>query len=603
MEIRFAETKRVSDGFIAALHPIEYTNIAADAITKSIDVYSFTNTDLELALVEPLKEILKEVTEFDITIYLDTTDSSGITVNQASYRLTETSLYGGTSTADPDLSTRLRHLASDLSMYQYELLDTFELARKSTTVTSAVHAASTSSTCVDGDLSDVGNIEALISEIQQRTKADIVKPKETLADYVCDSVLREELEEIRDFMEKEADFKAKGIVTPKGILLKGAPGTGKTYAARCVAGTVDCYFMVCTASSLQGQYIGSGAQNVKDLFRGAKALRDESKKGVIVFIDELDSFGDRAHRGGSSSGEEDRTFNQLLAELSGFEDSEGILVMGATNYPERLDDALMRSGRFSRQITIRKPESAERLHLVDYYFNKITMPIVGTDAGEISELTKGLTPADIKEIANESAILAMRHSKSDICIDDINEAVNKVITKNIRTPDGKLDTHLVAVHEAGHVLAEYLYNGNIAIKVTNYSYGDAGGFTQPSEYLEGLFTRERMWGEIASLLAGRAAEEVMCGIVTNGASNDLEKAEKLLNSYYATYHFENYKVDELKQIIQDKLNSIYAIVCADFTQDANKDRLEKIVKELDKNRVMYTKDLAPILITKGFTII
>lgn len=602
MQIKFAEVSRVADGYIATLAPVEYTTVASDAMTTEIDINSFTDTDVVNALVTPLRNILKVVDDFDIQIHLGDTDASGNFNVQAKLEVTKDGICGGSITSDPDVATKIRHLASDLSMYLFELCDEFAKASKSATPVSKLVAKASTCTTAGGTSPTDIDMDELISEIQKRTKADIVKPKETLADYVCDDTLKEELLEVKDFLEKESEYKSKGISTPKGILLKGVPGTGKTYAARCIAGDVDCYFMVCTASSLQGQYIGSGAQNVKDLFKGAKALREGSGKGVIVFIDELDSFGSRDTHNGGAGGEEDRTLNQLLAELSGFEDSDGILVMGATNYPDRIDDALMRAGRFSRQITIRKPEAAERLHLTEYYFSKIKVPLSGTDYSEISELTKGLTPADIKEIANESAILAIRYSKPDISIDFVNEAVNKVITKNIRTPDGKLDTHLVAAHEAGHVLAEYIYNGNIAIKVTNYSYGGAGGFTQPSDYLEGLFTRERMRNEIKTLVAGRAAEEIIFGSVTNGASNDFEKSKALLKEYYATYHFEPYRVEELKQIIQDALIAIYEEVLEDFKKPENTDTLVKITDELHTRRVLYTKDLAPLLIKGGFII-
>lgn len=611
MRIKFAETSRIGDGYIATFSPLEYTLTESDTFKKDINPFSYTDSDIQDAIIIPLYQIIDNTDETDIAILFSEVskepDGSECAVEKARLRIVASEHGCGMDletdpTIDNSLVDALRHIASDVSMYSYEIVDRVT-SKTSTPVTASVKKVSSSSTAdsVDSDLSK-DEIDKLIAEIQQRTKADVVKPKETLADYVCDSTLREELEEIRNFMEKEAEYKSKGVSIPKGILFKGVPGTGKTYAARCVAGTTDCYFLVCTASSLQGQYIGSGAENVRNLFKGAKVLHKMSKKGVIVFIDELDSFGSRDKRGGSSSGEEDRTLNQLLAELSGFEDSEGVMVMGATNYPDRIDDALMRAGRFSRQITIRKPEMAERLSLVEYYFKKISMPIVGKSYAEIANLMQGLTPADIKEIANESAILSIRHSLSNITIDNINEAVNKVITKNIRTPDGKLDTHLVAAHEAGHVVAEHMYNGNIAIKVTNYSYGGAGGFTQPSEYLEGLFTEKRMLNEVKVLLAGRAAERVVYGYETNGASNDLERAEAILRSYYTKYYFEPYDVSKLDQIIQDKLHDLCNAVYTDFTEPELFRQLTEITNQLDRHRVLYTEDLAPILITKGHII-
>ena len=440
------------------------------------------------------------------------------------------------------------------------------------------------------------DIDKLCEDISANTKAEIVKPKETLKDYICNDLLRQELEEIRDFFENSGTYKAANVDIPKGILFKGPWGTGKTYAARCIAGTVDCYFMTCTASALQGQYIGSGAENIRMIFKGAKLLAEKSGKGVILFIDELDSFGDRQNRSGGAGGEEDRTLNQLLAEMSGFTESENIMVLAATNFPERLDSALMRSGRFGRQITIDYPDDDERLAMVKYYFNKIKIPIEkDVTMDDISNLTKGLTPADIKEISNEAGILTIRQSKTVITLDNVNEAVNKVITKNIRHPDkDKAELDLVAAHECGHVVAEVYYNNTVPIKVTNYSYGNAGGFTQSAEVLSGILPKKRFLNEIKMLLGGRAAEEVICGYITNGASNDLEKAKSLLYSYYKTYNFEPYEVEKLDQIVLDKLEDIYTEVVCDFKIDKVNSTLRTLIAELATKRVLYSLEIATL---------
>jgi cell division protease FtsH len=441
-------------------------------------------------------------------------------------------------------------------------------------------------------LEDIDNVDELVDRISKTTKAEIVHPKETLDDYVCDETLKKELNEIVDFYENAKIYKENNISIPKGILFKGPWGTGKTYAARCIAGTVKCWFMTCTASSLQGMYIGSGAENIRNVFKGAKALAEASKKAVIVFIDELDSFGDRQNRGAGASGEEDRTLNQLLAEMSGFEDSTDILVLAATNFPERLDAALLRSGRFGRQITIGYPEDEERLHLVKYYFDKINIKIsTDTCYEEIAELMKGLTPADIKEIANESAILAIRNKHTDIELEDINEAVNKVITKNIRRPDkSKEELALITAHECGHALAEMLYYDTVPIKVTNYAYGDIGGFTQSASNLQnGLKTAENFEKEIKILLAGRVAEKVICDTITNGASNDLAKAKAIIKNYFETYNFEKYDVKELNQLIIDRIDVYYGDVLDLF--EKNKVLLQKLTDELADKRILYASDL------------
>lgn len=437
-------------------------------------------------------------------------------------------------------------------------------------------------------------LDAIVDDIKKRTKADIVKPKETLSDYVCDSTLREELEEIKNFFENESTYKSLGIKLPKGILFKGVPGTGKTYAARCIAGSVDCWFMSCTASALQGMYIGSGAENIRLVFKGAKALKDVSKKGVIVFIDEIDSFGSRESHNGGASGEEDRTLNQLLAEMSGFEDEEGIMILAATNYPERLDDALMRSGRFSRQITIERPDEAARRGLVEYYFNKIKLPLLDTDFDEICSLTTGFTPADIQEVSNEAGILAVRRIESTISLDAVNEAVNKVITKNIRRPDKAGMPELVAIHEIGHVVAEAIYLNSISLKVTNFSYGSAGGFTQPSKLMEGLITQAQLKGHVMSLLGGRVAEQ-MYGEITTGASDDLNRAKKQIKAYFERYHFEKYEVKELDQLIEDTLCEWTNELYVKFTEPDIKTIIHKLVHELKVKRVLYQSDIAAVV--------
>jgi ATP-dependent Zn protease len=439
--------------------------------------------------------------------------------------------------------------------------------------------------------STTDELDAVVEDIKKRTKADIVKPKETLADYVCESTLKEELEEIKNFFEKEATYKSLGIKLPKGILFKGVPGTGKTYAARCIAGDVDCWFMSCTASALQGMYVGSGAENIRLVFKGAKALKDISKKGVIVFIDEIDSFGNRESHGGNAGGEEDRTLNQLLAEMSGFEDEEGIMILAATNYPERLDDALMRSGRFSRQITIERPDEVARRELVEYYFNKIKLPLFDTDFDEICALTVGFTPADIQEVSNESGILAVRKAEPHITLDAVNEAINKVITKNIRRPDKKGMPEAVAIHEIGHVVAEAIYLNSISLKVTNFSYGSAGGFTQPAKIMEGLITQSELKGYVMSLLGGRVAES-MYGEVSTGASEDLDRVKRQLRAYFERYHFEKYEVKELDQIVEDKLHEWTNELYVKFTEPDIKTIIHNLVHQLKTKRTLYQSDIA-----------
>jgi cell division protease FtsH len=445
-----------------------------------------------------------------------------------------------------------------------------------------------SSKPVDETLSEE---DQFIEKIKDYTKTDIVKPTETIVDYIADDDLLDELKEIIDFQNNSDKYAKLGIEIPKGVLFKGPPGTGKTYAARCIAGSSNSYFMVTTASALQGQYIGSGAENIRKIFTGARELIKKSKKGVMIFIDELDSFGSRNSHTGSASGEEDRTLNQLLAELSGFNPTDKIMVLAATNFVERLDEALLRSGRLGRQITIDYPTDIQRKHLVEYYFRKFKLFDTGTDI--ISDLVDGLSPADIKAVSNEAAILAVRNSREEVKLDDINEAINKTITKNVKRKDIKKDKYLVSAHEMGHVLAEALYLRTCPLKVTNETYGDAGGFTQTTNHLSGITKQERYTAEVKVLMAGRAAEQVICGYITNGASNDLQRANRLMEAYFKAYHFEPYDVTKLDQLVQDKIHNLYTETVKDF--ESHKDLLKALTQELMTKSTIYRPLLSILL--------
>lgn len=579
--------------WVEAMCPVAYTTVQTSAHKVKLDHTIKDSSILESTIVRDIDTLYCQTgsIEWDVMCFKDDEVTA---IGKLSIGKDRVVSAINPADADKYEADFIRWVSHELSGYVPDILV------KSAAVgglAAAVHGSALKSSSKDAD-----DVSKLIEEITTKTKADISKPKETLDDYVCNETLREELEEIKDFFENESVYKDAGVETPKGILFKGVPGTGKTYAARCLAGSTECYFMSCTASALQGMYIGSGAENIRAIFKGAKQLREKTGKGVYLFIDELDSFGNREHRSGGAGGEEDRTLNQLLAEISGFSDVDGILVLGATNYPDRLDDALMRSGRFSRQITIDRPETEERESIVRYYLSKIKFPLDDATCEDIAQLTKGLTPADIKEILNEAAILTVRQKLSNITLNNINEAVNKVITKNIRTPDGKLDARLVAAHESGHVLAEVLYANSTPIKVTNYSYGNAGGFTQTGNQLEGIVSKERHIAEIKMLLGGRAAESVMYGYVTNGASNDLDRAKKLLHRYYSKYHFEDYQVKDLEQTVLNKLNEIFSDVVSDFSTSENYKLLNWLTDDLEANRVLYAKDIVAIcapIILKG----
>jgi ATP-dependent 26S proteasome regulatory subunit len=594
MQYKFIFSKE-GMGYVKNVTPIDFTSVKTDALVFTCEVEPLDIDMFEANVWVNFENLISQTTDLCWTILVE---------NDAGEKLAEF------QTEDDRVGwTRSTTCSASDARILYEVANTFKeylmtaalkiAMAKAAGVATAVASAigPDPSVAVAAHASASGpEIDRVVEAIKAKTKADIVKPKETLADYVCNDILMAELQEVKNFFEDAATYAAAGVKLPKGILFKGVPGTGKTYAARCIAGSTECWFMTCTASSLQGQYIGSGAENIRNVFEGAKLLKEQSGKGVIIFLDELDSFGSRERHGGSSSGEEDRTLNQLLAEMSGFEDAEGIMVLGATNYPDRLDDALLRSGRFSRQISINLPDDYERQKLVSYYFSKIKIPLdKDCDIDDIVALTKSLSPADICEIANEAGILTIREKGKAITLRVVNEAINKVITKNIRKPDRSPEfARTVAIHECGHVLAEIVYSQRYPVKVTNFSYGDAGGFTQPGDRSEGIIDKAQYKAEVLGLLGGRAAEHVLCPEISTGASEDIDRAKKMIRRYYERYAFESYEVKDLDQKVQDTLVSWCAECVNMFKEPDFIKVLNNLTAELCARRVLYTKDLAAI---------
>ena len=602
--IRIVNERDNTLGYVESVNPVAYTVVKGNALKIDFDFSYVDADDVENKVWNPIEALINETGEMDWGLTIETPSEESV----AHTICDEDGLATAINAAFSGLNPALERGIKTFGMFLADYLSTKALSRAAQSATAKYVAANgtgpsntqsnTQSSTVQGQPNS-DEVDKLIEAIQNKTKAAIVKPKETLSDYVCNDMLKNELEEIKDFFENRQAYTQAGVKIPKGILFKGVPGTGKTYAARCIAGSVDCYFMTCTASSLQGMYIGSGAENIRQVFEAAKKLNEASNKGVILFIDEIDSFGSRESHSGNSSGEEDRTLNQLLAEMSGFEDSDGIMVLAATNYPERIDDALMRSGRFSRQITIDVPEEVERIGLVRYYFSKVNIPCEDDcDEATVAAITEGMTPADIAEIANESGIMAIRSKSAEIELGMVNEAINKVITKNIRKPDKSAEFHaLVAAHEAGHVLAEYIFGNSYSIKVTNYSYGDAGGFTQPRHKRESIMTEEQFKSEVMMLLGGRAAEEAIYGTVTTGASEDLARAKRRIKAFYENYHFDTYRAEDLDQCVLDTLQGWYT-ECLDMLQKPNAlATLNVLTARISADRVLYTRDICNIIQT------
>ena len=365
-----------------------------------------------------------------------------------------------------------------------------------------------------------------------RSKAKIYDRKElktTFADVAGVDEAKAELMEVVDFLKSPKKYQRLGGRIPKGVLLVGPPGTGKTLLARAVAGEADVPFFFLSGSEFVEMFVGVGAARVRDLFEQAK-----EKAPCIVFIDELDAIGKtRAGNTGFMSGHDEReqTLNQLLAEMDGFDSSKGVIIMAATNRPEVLDPALLRAGRFDRQVVVDKPDVKGREAILRVHARNVTLA-PSVDLRVLAARTPGMAGADLANIINEAALLAARKGKDAVDMADLEEAVDRVIgglERKSRVLSEK-ERDIVAHHEIGHALvASSLPNADPVHKVTIIPRGVAALGATYQLPLEDryLLTRSELEDRIAVLLGGRVAEEVVYGEISTGAHNDLERATEM----------------------------------------------------------------------------
>ncbi|MEL6158211.1 MAG: ATP-dependent zinc metalloprotease FtsH3 [Cyanobacteria bacterium J06554_11] len=339
-----------------------------------------------------------------------------------------------------------------------------------------------------------------------------------------------ELTEVVDFLKNADRFTAIGAKIPKGVLLVGPPGTGKTLLAKAVAGEAGVPFFSISGSEFVEMFVGVGASRVRDLFEQAK-----SNAPCIVFIDEIDAVGRQRGAGlGGGNDEREQTLNQLLTEMDGFEGNTGIIIIAATNRPDVLDAALLRPGRFDRQVVVDRPDYAGRLEILNVHSRGKTFS-KDVDLEKIARRTPGFTGADLSNLLNEAAILAARRNLTEIAMDEVNDAIDRVLAgpeKKDRVMSEKRKT-LVAYHEAGHALVGALMPDYDPVqKISIIPRGRAGGltwFTPSEERLEsGLYSRSYLQNQMAVALGGRLAEEIVFGDeeVTTGASNDLQQVAR-----------------------------------------------------------------------------
>ena len=349
----------------------------------------------------------------------------------------------------------------------------------------------------------------------------------------CDEE-KEEMEEIIEYLKTPRKFSKLGARIPRGIIMVGPPGTGKTLLAKAVAGEANVPFYSISGSDFVEMFVGVGASRVRDLFKTAKQTAP-----CMIFIDEIDAVGRQRGAGlGGGHDEREQTLNQLLVEMDGMSDNSGVIVIAATNRPDVLDNALLRPGRFDRQITVSLPDMKGREAILKVHArNKIMEP--GVDLGALAKRTPGFSGADLENVLNEAAILAVRENKDAIGVQQIDEAIDRVMmgpAKKSKTYDD-YTKKLVAYHEAGHAIVGLnLPDGAIVQKVTIIPRGAAGGYNLLTPRKEQILnSKNELLDTITSYMGGRSAEEIFFDDITTGASGDIQSATRIAKSMVTTY--------------------------------------------------------------------
>ena len=370
---------------------------------------------------------------------------------------------------------------------------------------------------------------------KSRAKLTNDKDKKSFKDVAGLKEEKEEVAELIDFLKNPKKFQKLGARIPKGVLLVGPPGTGKTLLAKAIAGEANVPFYYISGSDFVELFVGVGASRVRDMFKEAK-----KNAPCLIFIDEIDAVGRQRGSGiGGGHDEREQTLNQLLTEMDGFGANEGIILIAATNRPDVLDPALLRPGRFDRQVTVSLPDAKEREAILGVHAkNKILDENVKLDF--LSLRTPGFSGADLENLLNEAALLAVRRNKKAITMEEIDEATDRVLlgpakTTRVITPKEK---KLVAIHEAGHaVIGIKLEDANEVHKITIIPRGMAGGYTMmlPKEEKMAVITKRELLAQITGLLGGRVSEEIFLKEISTGASDDFKKATNIARSMVSEY--------------------------------------------------------------------
>ena len=385
---------------------------------------------------------------------------------------------------------------------------------------------------------------------------------------------KEEVQELIDFLKNPKKFQKLGARIPKGVLLVGPPGTGKTLLAKAVAGEANVPFYYISGSDFVELFVGIGASRVRDMFKQAK-----QSAPCLIFIDEIDAVGRQRGTGlGGGHDEREQTLNQLLTEMDGFGANEGIIIIAATNRPDVLDPALLRPGRFDRQVTVSLPDAKEREEILGVHAKNKTFDDE-VNLKNVSQRTPGFSGADLENLLNEAALLAVRRDKTAITMEEIDEATDRVLlgpAKKSRVITEK-EKRLVAIHEAGHaVIGLKLQDAQEVHKITIIPRGVAGGYTMmlPKEEKMAIMTKDELVSQITGLLGGRASEENFIGEITTGASDDLKRATKIARNMVTKYGMSELGLVQLEHEQEG------VFLGRDYTK--SKDYSDQVALEVDK---------------------
>ena len=418
----------------------------------------------------------------------------------------------------------------------------------------------------------------------------------TFKDVAGQDEAKESLEEIIDFLHNPGKYTAIGAKLPKGALLVGSPGTGKTLLAKAVAGEAGVPFFSISGSDFVEMFVGVGASRVRDLFKEAAKVAP-----CIIFIDEIDTIGksrDASKFGGND--EREQTLNQLLAELDGFDPSKGVIVLGATNRPEVLDKALLRPGRFDRRITVDRPNLAGRLATLQVHTRNIRLA-EDVDLNKIAQATAGCVGADLANLVNEAALRAVRKGRKAVNQNDLLVSFELVIAGSEKkgTVITEEEKRIIAYHEVGHALvAAKQKNAQPVSKITivPHTQGALGYTLHLPEEEKFLMSKEDILAEIRTLLAGRSSEEIVCNTMTSGAANDIERATEMARNLVARFGMcDEFDMMALGTIQSQYLDGGYSMTCAQETYAAADRETIKIIRQCHEEAKQILRDNRELL--------